>query len=285
MKDAAARLRRRLDPLSLILWLFSGLVLAFLLAPIVVLLLTSFTASETVEFPPAGFSLRWYRKLIDTFAGASGTQAGLAASFWFSVELALLTAAVSIVCGVLAALALHRYRFPGKQAFDSLILLPLTFPQLIIGVALLLIFSELHLFGSHWFLRLLIGHVVITLPYIVLTVRASLAVYEQQLEDAARSLGAGPVRTFWHITLPLIRPGIFAGGLFVFITSLTQFTVSYFLSFGVSPLPIWLYHLISQGHDPLLAALSVFLIALTVAALLVLQRLVGVGSMFGGGQR
>jgi len=102
------------------------------------------------------------------------------------------------------------------------------------------------------------------------------------VEEAARSLGANPLQTFWHITLPLIRPGIFAGAMFAFITSFTNFTVSFFLSSGsVKPMPIWIYEFIMNGHNPLLAAISVFLVAMTVGVVIVLERLVGLRRIVG----
>ncbi len=280
----AAALRRRrhkVDVAGLLLWLFAGLVFTFLLAPLGILLLTSFTASRTVEFPPAGLSLRWYALLLHTLQGEPGTRPGLSSALSVSVSLGALVAALSVFAGVLAALALRKYRFWGKEAIQNMFLLPLTFPQLVIGIGLLLMFSELHLFSSQRFFRLLIGHVVISIPYVILTVGASLAVYEEDVEEAARSLGANAWQTLWHVTLPLIRPGIIAGAVFAFITSFTQFTISFFLSFGsATPLPIWLYDFISHGHDPLLAAISVFLIALTFVVVFVLERLIGIRRIF-----
>ena len=280
-RAAPVRRGQRRDVAGILLWVVCGLVFAFLLAPLAILLLTSFTASRTVEFPPAGLSLQWYGRLFDTLLGRPGARPGLTPAIWFSVRLGVITAALSVAVGVLGALALHKYRFWGKLAFNNLFLLPLTFPQLVIGVALLLMFSELRLFSSERFIRLLIGHVIIAVPYVILTVGASLAVYEEDVEEAARSLGANATQTFWHITLPLIRPGIIAGAIFAFITSFTQFTISFFLFSGSSiPLPIWLYDFISHGHDPLLAAISVFLIAMTFLVVIALERLIGVRRIF-----
>jgi putative spermidine/putrescine transport system permease protein len=177
-------------------------------------------------------------------------------------------------------LTLHKFVFRGKEVFQNLFLLPLTFPSLVLGVGLLLTFSEFRLFDR--FTRLLIGHVVTALPFVVLSVSASLKVYEEEVEEAARSLGANPLRTFWHITLPLIRPGIFAGAVFAFVTSFTNFTVSFFLSSGsVKPMPIWIYEFIMNGHNPLLAAISVFLVVMTVGVVIVLERLVGLRRIVG----
>jgi len=274
---ARASVLRRLRRLGLgraLLWGFAGLVVVFLVAPIAIIFLTSLTKTPTVEFPPQGFSLAWYERFLDTLQGAPGTRPALARSIWFSTYLGLLVAALATIGGVLSALALHKFLFKGKEFFQNLILLPLTFPSLVLGVGLLLTFSELRMFDR--FTRLLIGHVVFALPYVVLSVAASLKVYEEDVEEAARSLGANPVQTFWHVTLPLIGPGIFAGAVFAFVSSFTNFTVSFFLSIGsAKPIPIWIYEFIVNGHDPLLAAISVVLVLLTVVVIVLLERLVG----------
>jgi putative spermidine/putrescine transport system permease protein len=279
-RPAVGRRRRRFDLAGIGLWSYTGLVFAFLFAPILIIFLTSFTASRAVEFPPQGFSLIWYGKFLDALRDAPGLHPGLARSIWFSVNLGVVTAFVSTVGGVLAAYALHKFVFGGKEVFQNLFMLPLTFPSLVIGVALLLTFSEYRLFDR--FTRLLIGHVVVTLPFVILSVGASLRVYEEDIEEAARSLGANAAQILWHITLPLIRPGILAGAIFAFITSFTNFTVSFFLSVNAAkPVPIWIYELILNGNDPILAALSVFLIALAIGVLIVIERLIGIRRIVG----
>ena len=279
-RHVVSRWRRRLDVAQIALWGVTGLVVAFLIAPIAIIVLTSLTSTPTVEFPPQGFSLVWYQRFIATLQGAPGTRPALARSIWFSTYLGLLVSGLATFGGVLAALTLHKFVFRGKELFQNLFLLPVTFPSLVLGVGLLLTFSEFRLFDR--FTRLLIGHVVTALPYVVLSVSASLKVYEEEVEEAARSLGANPLRTFWHITLPLIRPGILAGAVFAFLTSFTNFTVSFFLSSGsVKPMPIWIYEFIMNGHSPLLAAISVFLVAMTVGVVIVLERLVGLRQIVG----
>jgi putative spermidine/putrescine transport system permease protein len=279
-RHVVSRWRRRLDIANVGLWGVTGLVAVFLTAPIAIIFLTSLTSTPTVEFPPQGFSLIWYERFIATWESAPGTRPALARSIWFSTYLGLLVSGLATFAGVLAALALHKFVFRGRELFQNLFLLPLTFPSLVLGVGLLLAFSELRLFDR--FTRLLIGHVVTALPYVVLSVSASLKVYEEEVEEAARSLGANPLQTFWYITLPLIRPGIFAGAVFAFVTSFTNFTVSFFLSSGsAKPMPIWIYELIMNGHNPLLAAVSVFLVAMTVGVVIVLERLVGLRRIVG----
>lgn len=262
------------------LWSVTGLVAVFLIAPIAIIFLTSFTETKTVEFPPQGFSLVWYERFLDTLRQEPGTRPALARSIMFSTNLGLLVAACSTFTGVLAALALHKFVFRGKEIFQNLFLLPLTFPALIVGVGLLLVFSELRLFDR--FTRLMIGHVVFALPYVVICVAASLRVYEEEVEEAARSLGANAGQVFLYITLPLIRPGIFAGAVFAFVSSFTNFPVSLFLSIGsAKPIPIWIYEFIVSGHDPLLAALSVVLVLLTVVLIVFLERALGFRRILG----
>jgi putative spermidine/putrescine transport system permease protein len=279
-RHAASRWRRKFDLANIVLWSVTGLVVAFLIAPIAIIFLTSLTSTATVEFPPHGLSLISYQRFIATWQGAPGTRPALARSIWFSTYLGILVSGLATFGGVLAALTLHKFVFRGKEVFQNLFLLPLTFPSLVLGVGLLLIFSEFRLFDR--FTRLLIGHVITALPYVILSVSASLKVYEEEVEEAARSLGANPFRTFWHITLPLIRPGILAGAVFAFVTSFTNFTVSFFLSSGsVKPMPIWIYEFLMNGHNPLLAAISVFLVAVTVGLVIILERLVGLRQIVG----
>ena len=187
LRPAVVRSRRHIDWAYVGLWSITGLVAAFLIAPIAIIFLTSFTETKTVEFPPQGFSFVWYERFVDTLKEEPGTRPALARSIWFSTNLGLLVAACSTFGGVLGALALHKFVFRGKEVFQNLFLLPLTFPALIVGVGLLLVFSELRLFDR--FTRLMIGHVVFALPYVVICVGASLRVYEEEVEEAARLPG------------------------------------------------------------------------------------------------
>ena len=270
---AVTRSRRHIDWAYVGLWSITGLVAAFLIAPIAIIFLTSVTETK-------GFSFVWYERFVDTLREEPGTRPALARSIWFSTNLGLLVAACSTLGGVLGALALHKFVFRGKEVFQNLFLLPLTFPALIVGVGLLLVFSELRLFDR--FTRLMIGHVVFALPYVVICVGASLRVYEEEVEEAARSLGANAAQVFWHITLPLIRPGIFAGAVFAFVSSFTNFPVSFFLSLGsAKPIPIWIYEFIVNGHNPLLAAISVVLVLLTVVLIVFLERAFGFRRILG----
>ena len=191
---AKRRTRRGHDLGGILLRIFVFVVSCFLLSPIAIILLTSFTSSESLEFPPQGFSLMWYQRLADHLAGESGTKPGLSSSLVISAQVGIVVALIAVVVGVLVAYALYKFRFPGKEVFRNVFLLPLMFPQLVIGVGLLLVFSEFRWFG--FFERLVIGHVILTIPFVVLTVGASLEVYEEQLEEAAMGLARVPSRRF-----------------------------------------------------------------------------------------
>jgi putative spermidine/putrescine transport system permease protein len=259
---------------GLLLRLWCALVFAFLLAPIAVLVVTSFTGGETVAFPPAEYSLRWYRKVWQHVLDAPGVKPGLASVFLVSLQVGALVSVVATIAGVLASYALHRVRFRGLAVLRQYFLVPLMFPQIVTGVALLVWFSEMPVFGLLG--RLVIGHLILTLPYVILTVGATLEAAGTDLEEAAVGLGASRPRAFWAVTLPLIRPGVVAGAVFAFIISFNTFTLSYFLySADAKPLPMWVFEYMAYFLDPTLAALSTLLIALTLAVVLVLDRLVG----------
>lgn len=259
---------------SVALRAWCGLVFGFLLAPIAILVVTSFTAGETVAFPPTEYSLRWYAKVWQHVVDASGVKPGLGSAFLTSLRVGATVAAGSTVAGVLAAYALYRLRFRGVAVLRQYFLVPLMFPQIVTGVALLVWFSELPVFGLAG--RMILGHLILTMPYVILTVGATLEATGIDLEEAAVGLGASRARAFWAVTLPLIRPGVVAGALFAFIISFNTFTLSYFLySADAKPLPMWVFEYMAYFLDPTLAALSTLLIALTLATVLALDRLVG----------
>lgn len=259
----------------LLLRLYCTLVAAFLLAPVVILIATSFTGSETVAFPPVSLSLRWYAKLASHLADSPGLKLGLSGALSVSAQIAAIATAIAVAAGVSAAYAFHVLNFPGKNALRQMFMLPVILPQLVSGVALLLFFSEIGLLGARP--RLIIGHSILVLPYVLLTVSATLDVIGVELEEAAIGLGANPVRAFFLVTFPLLMPAIVAGALFAFIISFNTFTVSYFLFSGeAKPLPMWVYEYMTYFQDPTLAALSTMLIVATLVVILVLDRLVGI---------
>jgi putative spermidine/putrescine transport system permease protein len=191
-----------------------------------------------------------------------------------SVQVATVATAVALISGIAASYAFHVLDFPGKAALRQMFMLPVILPQLVTGVALLLYFSEIGLLGARY--RLVIGHSILVLPYVLLTVSATLDTVGVELEEAAIGLGAGRVRAFFLVTLPLLMPAVAAGALFAFIISFNTFTLSYFLFSGEArPLPIWVLEYMTYFQDPTLAALSTILIAATLIIIVALDRLVG----------
>jgi putative spermidine/putrescine transport system permease protein len=234
----------------------------------------------TVTFPPVGFSVRWYGVLWDYVNEASGLKPGLLVSLWTSVWLGASVMVGAVLAGVLAAYGLRRYRFPGRDLLRQCFLLPLLFPQVVTGVGLVLWFSAVG--GVPTWVRLLLGHMILTIPYVIVTTGASLETMDERLEEAAMNLGANRVQTFWHITLPTIRSGIISGAIFAWLISFSNFTVTYFLFSGeMKPLTMWIFEVIERYVDPSLAALSTLLILLTFTVLLILNRLFALGRLVG----
>lgn len=266
---------RRIDG-GFILRVYCAAVFCFLSAPIAILFVTSFTAGETVGFPPEGISLRWYLSVFDHLVDATGEKPGLALALSLSLKIGAIVAFLTSVAGVAAAYVLYRFNFRGAELLRQYFLLPLMFPHIVTGTALLVLFSQLKISSGE--VRLTLGHMLLALPYVITTVGAALQTMNPRLEEAAVGLGASGWRAFFLVTLPQIRPSVAAGAVFAFMTSITAFTVSYFLySVDAHPLPVWLYEYMASYVSPMLAALSTVLIMVSIVAILVIDRLVGIG--------
>lgn len=241
-------------------------VFAFLMLPVVVIALASFSRTSYLTVPPKGLTLRW-------FAAVLGDPEYVHAIV-FSVILALVATAGSLAVGVAASYALIRRRVPGGALVSALLNAPLVFPGVVVGVALLQFYALVAVNGT--LAGLAVAHMVITVPYVVRAVMASLQGIDPELESAARVLGAsGPV-AFFTVTLPLIRPGVVAGALFSFIVSFDNVPVSIFLlGAGQMTLPVKIFTAIEYGVDPSIAAVSTMLIALTGLALAAAERWIG----------
>lgn len=249
-----------------LLYGFCFLMLLFLAAPMVIVLIVSFSDAEFVYFPPPGYTLRWYSHLL--------SMEGFVDSFFLSLRLALLVTIIALTVGTVASLGLTRYRFPGRTLLNTFLMSPLIFPPIITGIALLQFFSTLGV--SQAFFMLTIGHTVITIPYVVRTVTASLQGLQGNVEEAARVLGANPWQAFWWITLPLIKPGLLAGGIFAFIISFDNFTVSMWLkSAEYTPLPLRIFYYVENVMNPSVAAASGSMILLAVILIIVTEKVVG----------
>lgn len=253
--------------------LFHGLVVAFVLAPLVVICLVAFTPENTLSMPWRGFSLRWFRAIFE--------HPDFVASFWNSLVLATLSATISVTLAVPAALAIDRHEFPGRDALNALFLSPLIIPHLVLGVAFLRLFALIGATGS--FPWLVASHVIIITPYVLRLVLAALSGLDRSVEAAALTLGASPGTVFTRITAPMILPGITGGWLLAFINSFDELTMSIFVT---SPqtvtLPVRMYMYATESIDPMMAAVSALMIALTAVAMLILDRAFGLDKILVG---
>jgi putative spermidine/putrescine transport system permease protein len=252
--------------------LAAGGVYAFLLLPLVIVVLAAFNAGNYFTFPPQGVSLKWFANF---FARREFMQA-----LWLSVELGFWTAVLSTVGGTMASIALVRGRFRGRDLLNAYVTSPLLLPQILTGVAMLQYWSLIGLAQSY--AALLIGHVVVTTPYVVRTVSAVLYNFDTALEEAAQGLGASPVRAFFEVTLGLIKPGVVAGAVLAFAISFDNFTISLFLtSPKLTPLPIELFAYLKYSFDPTAAAASAVAIGVTLVLMLLIARFMGLEDFTG----
>lgn len=229
------------------LWIVGLIVISFLCLPSLFVIPVSFTSGNFIEFPPQGFSLRWY----ETYFSSPGWVAATTRSF----VVATATGLVSTVLGTAAAFVLVRQRLVGRMAIITLVLAPLVLPRIIIAVALFYLFAQLNLIGTT--LGLVLGHTILAVPYVVITVMAVLKTYDDRLDHAAWSLGASKWSTLIRITLPQIRGGLVASFLFAFITSFDDLTIALFITGGsTSTLPRQMWNDLLLQVNPTLAAVS-----------------------------
>ncbi|MBU5211613.1 ABC transporter permease [Heyndrickxia sp. FSL K6-6286] len=262
-------MRKKLPKLTLNT--FCIIVYLFLLAPIVVVLFSSLTKTEYITFPPKGLTLRWYTELIN--------HPEFMQSFILSIVVALGTAIFSTVIGTLASLAIVRNQFKGKEAIVQLVGSPLLIPSVVFGVALLQYYSWIGLAASP--LALIIGHIILTVPFVLRLVVASLVDFDRSIERAAMNLGASSWKVFFHITLPMIKSGVIAGCIFAFITSFDDLTVALFIvSTDVVTLPVRIYTYMQYQYDPIITSISSIMIILTIILMIVIEKVLGVGKVF-----
>jgi putative spermidine/putrescine transport system permease protein len=239
----------------------AGLALLVLLAPVVVTVLAAFNAGNYLQFPPDGFSLRWIYAYLESPLFRE--------NFLFSFRLALLVTIISTILGTAASIALSRISIRGRNVLRVLFLAPIVLPGMVIGLALLSFYASVNLGLMRTFAGLVLGHVLVTMPFVIGTVSAALARFSPSREEAARSLGAGPFRAFWDVTMQVISQGMLGGATFAFIVSFGQFDVSLFLAtVDLRPLPVALYDSIRFRTDPTIAAAGVFAVATVILSML-----------------
>lgn len=239
---------------------------AFLLAPIAIVVLTSFSNDAYLAFPPAHWGLGGYVALFHNRA----FQAGIETSLSLGIVVTLLT----LVMGTAASFAIARFRFPGSRAVLGFFTAPLLLPTIVLGLALLLVFVQLGLLAT--FTGLVIGHSVVAIPYVIRLMLTAINNVSTTLEEAAATLGASPVRVFWRVTLPLMRPALLAAAALAFLASFDEVTITLFLvGPRLTTLPIEVFRYVQSHADPQISALSVLLIVLTIGAILLIERSLG----------
>jgi ABC-type spermidine/putrescine transport system permease subunit II len=241
------------------------LVYIGLLAPLVVVVAVSFGPSAAFEFPPSGFTLRWFEAFF-------ASREFVTSFFRISLVVGLLAALFATLLGTAAAVALVRFRFFGREALEAFFLLPLLVPQILLGAALYLLYARLAVQASIW--TLLCGHLVICTPYVIRSVTAGLVGMDPRLEEAAMSLGATWLQAFFKVTLPLLRSSLLSGAIFAFIISFSDINLALFLSGPESTsLPVHLFSQIQWQGDPTIAAASSLQIVIIGTLVLVVQRI------------
>ena len=240
-------------------------VVVCMLVPLLVVIAASFNESSEVVFPPKGFSLKWY-------ANAFARERFLK-SFQFSLMLAVIATVLSLAIGMLCAIALVRYRFSGRDAVATFLNSPLMVPQVVLGMALLILLSQVGLVSSMLGLGAL--HVILTLPYTVRVLSASLVRFPASLEEAAVIHGANRFAAFMLVTIPCIKPGLVAAAVFAFVTSFDNFTASQFLVWDRTTLPVEIFAYAVTETDPTVCAISTMLILATIAVVVLAERWVG----------
>ncbi len=256
------------------LYSFLVLGLIFIVLPIVMVVVQSFNSASFGQWPPPGFSLTWYASV---FHGS-----GFGAPAIRSSELACTATAASLTVGTLAALAITRYRFPGRRFIEGFVISPLIVPKVAIGIAAFILFLKLGIYGNLG--SVVLVHVVVTLPFVVTLTAAGFARTDHSIEEAAADLGANPLLVFWRATLPQMRGALAAAAAFSFIISFDELDATIFIVGQKSnTLPVSMFLYMEKFQNPTLAALSALLIGGSflgaIAVAIILKRLGGVRAL------
>mgnify|MGYP003817190651 CR=1 FL=1 len=243
------------------------LVMIFLLSPLVVIVIASFTPTAVITFPPQGLSLKWYENI---FGSSTHFMEGLANSLKVGVPATVL----DVLLGVTGALSICRYDFKGKNFLLNYFTSPMYVPSVAFAFVLLQVYSQIG--GIPGMARIFIGHFIIIMPYVVRNTVSVLHVFNWSLEDAATSLGANPAQVFFKITIPLAKPGILAGALLAFLYSFDEVALSSLLSTPkFITLPLRIMNYMELTFDPTLAAISTLLILASLVLILLMEKFVG----------
>jgi putative spermidine/putrescine transport system permease protein len=243
-----------------------AVTLLYVTLPSIVVMITAFSDKALLMFPPTGFSLKWFERALTYEDFRKGAINGVIITAWAS--------AIALVCGTMAAYAIERFEFTGKRTLEAVLLSPLVIPHFTLGIAMLIVASEISL--SRTYTLVVLCHVILVLPFVMRSVYVSLKNIDPALERAAASLGASPFTVFMKIDLPLLAPGLAGGWLFAAILSFNEFTATLFVSGQrTQTLPVAMYTYVREYADPTMAALSSTLIVATILFLIAANRWLG----------
>lgn len=241
---------------------YCTLIYMFLFLPIVVVVTNSFNATKTKPYLTwKGFTLDWYGKLFE--------NSSLLESFGNTMIIAIVSTLLATVIGTLAAVGMYKYKFRGKTAIDALLYIPVVIPEIVLGISLLTLFANVKI--PRGMLSLVLAHTTFSVPYVIFNVRARLAGYDNSIEEASMDLGANRIKTFMHITLPVLAPGIGGGALLAFTLSLDDVIVSYFTNGQTMTFPLKVWASIKSGVAPDVNALSTLILLGTIVLVVLTQ--------------
>jgi putative spermidine/putrescine transport system permease protein len=240
----------------------SWLTLLFLVLPVFIIIPLSFSSQRYLEFPPRGFSFQWYFSFFSNYNWTMAT--------WTSFKIAFSVTVLATTLGTLASFFFVQAKFKGKSVIYTFMLSPMIIPVIVVAIAVYFFFAKLKLIGT--LTGMILAHTVLAVPYVIVIVTATLQGFDTNLERAAMNLGANRLKTFFKITLPLVRTGIFSGALFAFLTSFDEVIIAIFISgTTANTLPKRMWESITMETDPTITAIATMLIVLTVGLLLVIE--------------
>lgn len=241
-----------------ILLILMILTCIYLLLPTLIVIPISFSSEKYLTFPPQAFSFQWYEKLWVT--------QGYFQSFWNSIFIGIVSAFLAMILGTCASLAVSRGNLAFSRSFSALVLAPMMLPQVILAIGLLPVLGMINMLGGY--VGVIIAHTIIGIPLVMITVSANLRIVGPNFELAAMTMGANWLQTFWMVTFPIIRPGMFVGGLFAFAASFDEVIMAMFLTDGVSiTLPKYMFGEMRYQLDPTIAAASTVVVTISLMLL------------------
>lgn len=243
--------------------LYASLIYLFLYVPIAILIIYSFNQSK-LNAIWTGFTLDWYVKLIH--------NQDVLEAMYTSLLVALVSTIASTMIGTLAAVGMYRYHFRGKTALDAMLYLPIVIPEIVMGISLLILFTQLHV--PLGLFTLVAAHITFSVPFVVVVVKARLEGFDKSMEEAAMDLGATPWQTFLKVTLPIIAPGVIASALLAFTLSIDDVIISFFVAGpGSATLPLKIFSMVKFGVTPEINALSTLMLIATLFIVVIAERI------------